>query len=113
LTERSGRQAITVEIAGERHVLRSDASPEYTQSVAAHVDTTIRALGVGTTLDPHRVAILAALTITDELFRTREELAALRQEVERRSARLAHLLDRAAAEAREESDESVAPGGDG
>ena len=95
------RRTITVDIAGERHVLRSDASAEYTQSVAAHVDGTIRALGLGSTLDPHRAAILAALTITDELFRTRRDLGALREEISERSSRLADLLDRSCATARQ------------
>ncbi|HUE96762.1 MAG TPA: cell division protein ZapA [Longimicrobiaceae bacterium] len=92
-----GRQSVTVEIAGERHVLRADASPEYTQRVAAHVDETIRALGVGNTLDPHRAAILAALTITDELFREKQELETLRSELTRRAARLTKLLEKAPA----------------
>lgn len=96
-----GRRSVTVEIAGERHVLRSDAPPEYTQSVASHVDATIRTLGLGTNLDGHRAAILAALTITDELFQARRELAALREEVAQRSSRLADLLDRASEPARQ------------
>lgn len=97
MTERQGeRNTVEVEIAGERHVLRSDASPEYTHSVAAHVDATIRALGVSASLEPHRAAILAALTITDELFRTRSEVSGLREEIVRRSARVAYLLERAA-----------------
>lgn len=91
----ASRQSVTVEIAGERHVLRADASPEYTQNVAAHVDATIRSLGVGNTLDPHRAAILAALTITDEMFRARKELETLREEISRRSARLSALLEKA------------------
>jgi cell division protein ZapA len=90
------RQSVTVDIAGERHVLRSDASPEYTKSVAAHLDATIRALGFGNTLDPHRAAILAALTITDELYRTRAELRDLKEEVARRSTRLAEMMEKAA-----------------
>ena len=93
-----GKRSVTVEIAGERHVLRSDAPPEYTHAVAAHVDATIQTLAPPGTLDPHRSAILAALVITDELFRTREELRALREEMERRAALLANLLERAAAE---------------
>jgi cell division protein ZapA len=95
MTNRSGtgRTSVSVEIAGERHVLRADASPEYTQRVAAHVDATIRSLGLGNTLDPHRAAILAALTITDELYRTRGELDALRQELASRAARLAQRLE--------------------
>lgn len=91
----TGRQSVTVEIAGERHVLRADASPEYTQSVAAHVDATIRALEIGSTLDPHRAAILAALTITDELFRARRDLAKMREDLTRRATRLSNLLETA------------------
>jgi len=90
------RRTVTVQIAGERHVLRSDASAEYTESVAAHLDTTIRTLDLGNNLDPHKAAILAALTITDELFRTRSELAALREEIVRRSSRVAYMLEKAA-----------------
>lgn len=93
------KSSVTVEIAGERHVIRSDAPPEYTHAAAAHVDATIAALGPGNTLEPHRLAILAALVITDELFRTREELRTLREEVDRRAGFLSDLLDRAADEA--------------
>lgn len=93
----NSRNSVTVEIAGERHVLRSDAPPEYTHAVAAHVDTTIRRMGPNASLDPQRTAILAALFITDELFRTRDELRQLREEVDRRSTMLADLLERASA----------------
>lgn len=92
------RNSVTVEIAGERHVLRSDAPVDYTHAVAAHVDSTIRALGPGTSLEPHRTAILAALFITDELFRVREELRLLKEDLDRRSAILAELLERSATE---------------
>jgi cell division protein ZapA len=92
------KNSVAVDIAGEKHVLRSDAPAEYTHAVAAHVDATIRALGPGNTLDAHRTAILAALVITDELFRVREELRTLREEVDRRAGVLADLLERAAGE---------------
>lgn len=98
MTERGPtRQSVTVEIAGERHSLRSDASPEYTQSVAAHLDATIRGVGSGNILDPYKSAILAALTITDELFRTREELARLRGQLTTRADRLSQRLERSIA----------------
>lgn len=90
-----GKPSVTVEIAGEQHVLRSDAPPEYTRSVAAHVDATIRELGASRILEPHRTAILAALFITDELFRLREEHERLRAQLEHRSAMLADMLERA------------------
>lgn len=108
------RSSVTVEIAGERHVLRSDAPPEYTHAVAAHVDATIRALGPSVALEAHRSAILAAMVITDELFRAREELRALREEVDRRSALLADLLLRSAGQTAPEDaagQGAIRPGG--
>lgn len=87
------RKSVTVEIAGERHVLRSDAPPEYTHAVAAHVDATIRALGQASALEPQRIAILAAMVITDELFRAREELRSLQEDVGRRATLLAERLE--------------------
>jgi cell division protein ZapA (FtsZ GTPase activity inhibitor) len=94
---RSGPPAhpVTVEIAGEKHVLRSDALPEYTRAVAGHVDSVIRSLPGYGSLEPFRAATLAALSITDELFRAQEELEALRAEVDRRTAELAALLEAA------------------
>lgn len=95
MSRRPPRPAVTVEIAGQKHVLRSDVPAEYTRSVAAHVDATIRALPGTRTLEPHRAAILAALSITDELFRVREDLARLRAEVDRRAERFADALESA------------------
>jgi cell division protein ZapA (FtsZ GTPase activity inhibitor) len=87
------RHSVSVEIAGEKHVLRSDLPPESTRAVAAHVDSTIRAVPGYQTLEPFRAATLAALSITDELFRTREELERLREEVAERTAQLAAMLE--------------------
>ncbi len=92
------RHSVTVEIAGEKHVLRSDVPAEYTRAVAAHVDTTIRAVHGFQTLEPVRAATLAALSITDELFHVREELRRLREELARRTDELAEILEEASAE---------------
>lgn len=89
------RHTVTVEIAGEKHVLRSDVPPEYTRAVAEHVDRTIRALPSFPTLEPFRAATLAALSITDELFRAREEVARLREMIERGTTDVAELLEEA------------------
>jgi cell division protein ZapA (FtsZ GTPase activity inhibitor) len=91
------RHTVAVEIAGEKHVLRSDVPPEYTRAVAGHVDATIRALPGFRTLEPFRAATLAALSITDELFRAREEIRRLREEAERRTGELADVLEAAEA----------------
>lgn len=87
------RHSVTVEIAGERHVLRSDMPPEYTRAVAQHVDDTLRALPSFPTLEPFRAAILASLSITDELFRAREEIDRLRAEIEAKAAEIAAMLE--------------------
>ncbi|MDQ3556642.1 MAG: cell division protein ZapA [Gemmatimonadota bacterium] len=90
---RAPRPTVAVEIAGQTHVLRSDAPEEYTRSVAAHVDATLRALPGGGTLEPHRAAILAALSITDQLFRVREELRQLQSDTMAEANRLAQRLE--------------------
>jgi cell division protein ZapA len=95
------RHTVTVEIAGERHVLRSDVPPEYTRAVAEHVDRTIRSLPSHPTLEPFRAATLAALSITDELFQLREEVEQLRDEIARRTAEVAAVLEEVEAAAPE------------
>ena len=63
------RESVTVSIAGEEHTIRSGAKPEYTARCAAYVDRRFHEIKkqVGL-LEGHKVAILAALSITDELF---------------------------------------------
>jgi cell division protein ZapA len=92
---RPPRPSITVEIAGEKHILRSEAPAEYTVAVAQHVDGTVRSLMASQPLEPHRAAVLAALHITDELFRAREELRQLRERVSARAASAADRLEEA------------------
>jgi cell division protein ZapA len=106
------RHTVTVSIAGEKHVLRSDAPPEYTRAVAEHVDRTVSALGDKQPLQPHRTAILAALFITDELFRARRELEQLREVVGGRAQALAERLERAVRPS-PPADRGESPSGDG
>ena len=61
-----------VRIVGEEYTIRSDVAPEHTRAVAAHVDTAIRRVLENPAItDPGKAAILAAMSITDELFRER------------------------------------------
>ena len=74
----SKKNVVKVSIVGEEYTLRSDASPEHTQAVAAYVDQAIRKIRSGSNLvETHKAAILAALQITDELFKAREDAAAV------------------------------------
>ena len=67
------RESVTVSIAGEEHTIRSNAEPEYTTRCAAYVDRRFHEIKkqVGL-LEGHKVAILAALSITDELFQAQD-----------------------------------------
>jgi cell division protein ZapA len=65
---------VKVQIFGEEYSIRTDADPQHTQAVAAHVDKAIRAVvDSGAVVETHKAAILAALQITDELFKSRAE----------------------------------------
>ena len=67
------KTSIKVEILGESYAIRSDAAPEHTRAVAAHLDNAIRQiLTGGAVIEVNRAAILAALQITSELFQARE-----------------------------------------
>ena len=74
-TEGGGRRtSVRVTIFGDEYTIRSDASPAHTRSVAEYVDRVIRHVqSAGTVVETHKIAILAALQITDELFRARNE----------------------------------------
>lgn len=68
------KHSTRVTICGEDYTIRSDVPPERTRAVAAHVDQAIReVMSNAAVTESHKAAILAALSITDELFRERAE----------------------------------------
>ena len=70
----ASKNSTRVTICGEDYTIRSDVPPERTRAVAAHVDKAIRdVMQNASVTESHKAAILAALSITDELFRERAE----------------------------------------
>ena len=68
----NAKYSTRVSIFGEEYTLKSDTPPEHTRAVAAYVDKAIReVMGSAAVVESHKAAILAALSITDELFRER------------------------------------------
>jgi cell division protein ZapA len=66
------RSAVRVTIGGEEYTVKSELPPEYTREVAAYLDAALtRVRDTMPTVETHKAAILAALAITDELFRAR------------------------------------------
>jgi cell division protein ZapA (FtsZ GTPase activity inhibitor) len=85
---------VTVEIAGEEYKLRAMATPEYTQQCAALVNDAIaEVLQHGSFIQAPKAAILAALSLADELMRTRAELDRLNRDSAGFARRLADDLD--------------------
>ncbi len=66
------KNAVRVTIGGEEYAVRSELPPEYTREVAAYLDAALkRVRDMLPTVEAHKAAILAALSITDELFQAR------------------------------------------
>lgn len=85
--EEAGRNtAITVEIAGERYTLRTDADEEYSRRCAAMVDARMRAISGDPGPIAKKTAIMAALALADELLKQkagiREQSRALAERIE-------------------------------
>lgn len=87
------RSSVKVTIVGQELTIRSDATPEHTREVAAYVDKTIRAImQSGAVVESSRAAVLAALQITDELFRSRNAQHALDESMDALSSEIRRWL---------------------
>lgn len=87
------KSIVRVRIMGEEYTLRTEATASHTQAVADHVDKIIRAImSSGTIVETHKAAILAALQITDELFRERQAGEAITGEIRQLASDIRPLL---------------------
>ena len=67
------KNAVRVIIGGEEYTVRSELPPEYTREVASYLDAALkRVRDTLPMVESHKAAILAALSITDELFQARQ-----------------------------------------
>lgn len=87
------KHVVKVVIVGEEYTIRSDASPEHTRAVAQYVDQAIkRVLHSAPVVESHKAAILAALQITDELFRARESAQSVDEAMDALSSEIRRWL---------------------
>ena len=88
------KKSVKVHIFGEDFPIRSEAEPEYTKMVADYVDSIMKNVNRGMKLaDVRVVAVLAAMSITDELFQARRGLKSLSEELKQRTEEILKLLD--------------------
>jgi cell division protein ZapA len=88
------KNRVDVEILGQKYAIRTDATAEYVRALARYVEERVRELrGDGPLQDPVKLLALAALYITDELFRVRDEHAVADKDTSARLGALSQLLD--------------------
>ncbi len=82
---RDAPSSTKVNIFGEELGIRSEVSPEYTRRVADYVDQAMKQVARVTKIsDVHKIAILAAMSITNEFFQVREKAGQIDEEHRRR-----------------------------
>jgi cell division protein ZapA len=87
-------ESVQVEIFGQSYSIKGQDDPAYIRELAAFVDGKMKDVQKGTgTVDSHRVAILTALTIADELYRLRERHGVLENTAESAANRLLGLTE--------------------
>jgi cell division protein ZapA len=65
---------ISIEIFGERYLVRGDGTPEYIREIAGDVDKKMKTLSSRLPHLPlNHLAVLTALNLADELAKLREE----------------------------------------
>lgn len=89
------RSLVSVFIAGEEYTLRSEATPEYTRECARYVDSTIADIQrqSRSMMEPHKAAILAALSIVDQYFKAARDLETLSDTSDKTATRLAAKIE--------------------
>lgn len=93
------RTSVTVPIGGEEYNLRVITTPDYALRCAAVVDAAMKEIVSRAALvDPHRAAILAALSVADRMFRAEADVDGERERAVGRAAALADRIERRLAE---------------
>jgi cell division protein ZapA (FtsZ GTPase activity inhibitor) len=85
---------VELSLLGQTLTVRTEASPDYVRQLAAYLEDRVAELARSGIKDQMAALTLAALDITDELFRAREEKARQDGDVNSRLSALADILDR-------------------
>ncbi|MDH4065594.1 MAG: cell division protein ZapA [Acidobacteriota bacterium] len=89
-------KVVTVEIQGQQYPIRTSLDDGYVHRLAAYVDARLqKAAQSAPSADTVGLAILAALNITDEYFRVRDERTLETDTVAERTAALERMVDQA------------------
>lgn len=86
---------VRVSIYGQEYTVKAKANVDYIADVAKHVDREMRKVeeGLPSTQSAMRIAILAAMSITDELFSIKRENDRILDQVEHKAGSLVEAID--------------------
>ena len=87
-------RVIHVEIHGQQYAVRSELDAQYIAELAGYLDERMRgAARELASADPLRIAVIAALNITDELYRARADSRGLEGRIHARTEAIERLVD--------------------
>jgi cell division protein ZapA len=90
-----GSRVVSVEIHGQRYPIRSSLDPAYVAELASYVDEKMRTAAAETASgDSLKIAVVAALNIADEYFRSLREEGGPAGRILERAGRIEALVDR-------------------
>ena len=82
-------------LLGQTLTLKTEAAPDYVRSLARYLEARVETIRRSGVPDSSRAVLLAALDITDELFRVREDRERQAGDVGARLGVLVSLLEKA------------------
>jgi len=89
-------RAVKVQILGQTYTIHGELEEVYVRKLAAYVDEKMQAVAEMTsTVDTHKVAVLAALAIADELHSLRAERSDREELLKEQAERCLTLVERA------------------
>lgn len=87
---------VKVQIFGQSYTIRGELEETYVQQLAAYVDARMHAISrMTSTIDTQKLAVLAALAITDELHSSRKERGEREELLKEQAERCLTLVERA------------------
>jgi len=94
-------RVVNVDIHGQRYAVRSELEPQYIQELARFLDEKMTAAARElASNDPLRIAVIAALNLSDELYRARLDSQGADGRMRARTEEIERLIDAVLDEAR-------------
>ncbi len=95
MSDQPEASSVRFKIYDREYAFRTTGDPERLQALCASLDKRMREVAASTgAVDTLKVAVLAALSLADDLQKVREELKKLDESVGRRSLACVSMLDR-------------------